>query len=88
MPGRHGDDIAGPCDDLRLAVAELERALENLEALALIRVDVCGGDGAVGLDGDLDLDELAVGVGRRPEEVDGLAGDRVLDRVAGADGGG
>jgi hypothetical protein len=70
------------------AAAELERSFEHLEALGLERVDVGGGDGAVGLDGDLDLDELAVGVGRGTEERDPLAGDRVLDRVAGADGGG
>ena len=76
----------GSGDDSRPAVAELERPLEHLEALALERVDVRGGDGAVGLDGDLDLDELAVGVGRCLKEVDGLAGERILDRVACADG--
>ena len=63
MPALDRDDLAGPGDDLLAAAAELERALEHLEALALVRVDVRGGDGAVRLDGDLDLDELAVGLG-------------------------
>jgi hypothetical protein len=84
VTGRDGDDIAGAGDDLLLALAELERPLEDLEALALERVDVRGRDCAVGLDRDLDLDELAAGVGGRPEKVDDLAGDGVLDRVAGA----
>jgi hypothetical protein len=46
---------------------------------------VSRGNGALGLGGDLDLHELAVGVGRRPKEVHGLAGDGILERVAGAD---
>ena len=36
-----------------------------------------GGDGAVGLDADLDLDELAVGLGGRAQERDALARDGV-----------
>ena len=70
MPGSTVTTSPGPATTLLAAAAELERALEHLEALALVRVDVRGGDGAVGLDGDLDLDELAVGVGRGAEEVD------------------
>jgi hypothetical protein len=49
-------------------------------------VNVRGGDGAVRLDRDLDLDELAFRVGRGAEEANRLAGDGILDRVAGADG--
>ena len=83
-----GDDLSGAGDDLRAPVPELERALEHLEALALVRVDVRGGDGAVGDDADLDLDELAVGLGGGLQKADLLAGDGVLDGLAGADGGG
>src|SRR6266508_3143866 len=49
------------------------------------RVDVCGRDEAVRLDGDLDHDCFAVGVARGGEEGDALAGDRAVDGVACAD---
>jgi hypothetical protein len=68
--------------------AELERALENLEALALEGVDVGRGHAAARLHGALDLDELAARLGRRATEVDRLAGDGVHERVAGTDGAG
>jgi hypothetical protein len=75
-----GDDLARTGNDLLTAVEELERPLEDLEALALVRVDVRCGDAAVGLDRDLDLDQLAVCLGGGLEEADLLAGDRVVNR--------
>src|SRR5207248_7068610 len=70
---------------LRPADLDAELARLDREALALGRMDVRGRDGAVRLDDGLDHDRVAVGVGRRGEERDALAGDRVVDRVACAD---
>ena len=64
---------------------EAERALDDLEGLRLVRVDVRRGDEAVGLDRDLDEHVLPVGVGGRLHEVQGLAGHGILEGVSGAD---
>jgi hypothetical protein len=69
-------------------VPELEGSLEDLEALRLVRMDVRRRDAPAGPDGDLDVDELAAGLRRGGAEQDVLAGDGVLDRVAGAERGG
>jgi hypothetical protein len=58
-----GDDLAGRRRHLAPPAAELERALENLEALALEGVDVGRGDAAARLHGGLDLHELAARLG-------------------------
>src|SRR4029078_11227367 len=77
--------LSGPHLDGVAADLEADGALEHLEVLALLGVDVRGGDGAVRLDGALDDDGLAAGVARGREEAKALPGDRVLDGVAGAD---
>ena len=85
--GAGGDDdlLAGGGDDLAASGLEAELALEHLEALALVGVEVGGGDEAARLDDDLDQDVLAVGVGRGLDEPHQLAGDRIVENVSLAD---
>jgi hypothetical protein len=74
--------VPGPADDLLVADPEADRASEDLEALLLVRVDVRGGDEAVGLHERLDHDRLPVRLARRLVEDDPLAGHRVLDHIS------
>ena len=79
------DRLAGAGDD-RLAVRhEPHLALEDLEALGLVRMDVGGGDEAVRLDADVDEDVLAARLGGGAHDVHGLAGDGVVEDVSAAD---
>ena len=55
---------------------------DDLELLALERVDVRGRDDAARPDEHLDLDRLAARLARGLVEDDALSGDGVLDRVA------
>ena len=82
LAGRDGDDVAGVGDDLLHAHAEGHRAFEDLEALLLLGVDVSTGHGAVGGELELDLQQLAVGVGSGLDERDLLAADGVLEGLS------
>ena len=77
----HG--LAGAGDDLAHAEAEGQLALEDVEALLLLGVHVRAGHVAVGRQRELELEQLAAGVGGGPEELDRLAGDGVLDDLSG-----
>ena len=68
---------------VRMPEAELHRALEHVEALLLLRVHVRTGDVAVGGQLELELEQLAVGVGSGLEEGDALAADGVVDGLSG-----
>src|SRR5262249_40790646 len=81
-------------DDDSLARAGLELlpidlqadlARDDLEDLDLARMDVRGGDEAVGIGLELDQDVLAVRVGSGLEKRSPLAGTRVVESVALAD---
>jgi hypothetical protein len=80
--GRHDDCLARLGDDGAQAEAELHGALEHLEGLLLLRVHVRTGDAPVGSERELELEELAVGVGRGAHELDALAADGVLDDLS------
>src|SRR3954470_7227992 len=82
LAGRHRDDVAGAGDDLLQAHAEGHRALDDLEALLLLGVDVRAGHGAVGGELEFDLDQLAVGVRSSLDEGDLLAADGVLEGLS------
>jgi hypothetical protein len=82
LAGGDRDDLAGAGDDLLQAHAERHRALDDLEALLLLGVDMGAGHGAVGGELQLDLEQLAVGVGGGLDEGDLLAADGVLDRLS------
>jgi hypothetical protein len=75
----HDDGLAGAGLDGAAAEAERHLALEDLEALLLMGMDVHARDLAVGRELELDLQALAVRVGRGGEERDALAADGVLD---------
>ena len=66
--GRDDDGLAGAGDDRAHAEAELHRALEHVEALLLLGVHVRAGHVAVGRELELELEQLAVGVGGGLEE--------------------
>jgi hypothetical protein len=72
---RTGDDLVGPGPEADLAV-------EHLEALGLVRMNVRRRDGAVGADDRLDEHGLAVGLLRGLVEDENLAGDGVLETVS------
>ena len=59
------------------------QAGDDLEALGLDRVDVRDRDGAAGAQAELEGEQLAAGGGGRVGEGEALAGDRVLERLAG-----
>ena len=61
VPGSTVTDVAGRGGDRLAADLEHELALDHLEDLGLVRVQVGGGDEAVRLDEDVDHDALAVG---------------------------
>ena len=67
--GGDDDGVAGTRHDLAQAHAELHRALEHVEGLRLLGVNVRAGHVAVGAELELDLQLLAVGVGGGPQEV-------------------
>jgi hypothetical protein len=54
-----------------------------VEALLLLGVHVSARDAAVGSEVELELEQLAVGVGRRAQELDALTADGVLDDLSG-----
>jgi hypothetical protein len=54
-------------------------ALEHVEALLLLGMNVRAGHVAVGREGQLELEQLAGGVGRGLQEGDLLAADGVVD---------
>ena len=75
---RLGD--AGPQSD-----AEAHATGGDLEALGLDRVHVRHRDGTTGPQPEFEREQLAVGGRRRVGEGEALAGDRVLERLAGLD---
>jgi hypothetical protein len=79
------DDVARPGGDLFAPDLHLHRALEHLEALGLVWMDVGGGDDRARLEDGLDEDVRAVGVARGFMEDEALARDGVLDRLSGPD---
>ena len=87
VPGSTVTDVPAGGDDRLAADLEHELALEHLEDLGLVRVQVGGGDEAVRLDEHVDHDTLPVRVGGGLDEADRLAGDAVVDDVSGADHG-
>jgi hypothetical protein len=80
--GRHDDGLTGRRDDLARAETEDHRALEHLEALLLLGVDVSAGDVPVRRELELELEQLAAGVGRGAEEVDPLAAHGIADGLS------
>ena len=60
--GLDGDDLAGARLDLLTPDLQADRSLDYLEALGLVRVDMCGGNGRAGLQSSLDYDVLAPGI--------------------------
>ena len=80
--GGHRDRVAGQRHDRAQPDAELHRAFEHVEALLLLRVHVRAGNAAVGGELELELEQLAVGVGGGAQEFDALAGDGVLDDLS------
>jgi hypothetical protein len=78
----HGHRVAGLRSQGLAADAQPERAREDVEALGLRRVDVRGGDEAVGLDDRLDANQLAAGLRCGLVEHEHLAGDGVLESVS------
>ena len=85
--GRNDGDVARLGEELLRADTEADQAVEHLEALGLVRVDVRGRDEAVRPDDRLHQHRLAAGLLRRPVEDQYLAGDGVLERVSWADHG-
>jgi hypothetical protein len=85
--GLDGDGVAGAGQDGLAPRLQGENALDDLDALALRGVHVCGGDRAARPDLDLEHDGLAGGVGGGAEERHALARRRVLDRVSCVDHG-
>jgi hypothetical protein len=65
------------------AEAEIQRSLEDVEALALAGMDMRGGDEALRLHDRLDADELAAGLGCGLVKDQHFAGDRVLESFSG-----
>jgi len=82
LAGLDGVRLAGAELDLLPADGHRQRAGDDLEPLALVRVDVLRGDEAVRADGRLDQAVLAVGLAGGLEEGQPLAGDRVDDGVS------
>ena len=74
---RAGDDRAQPDPEAHLAG-------DDLEALALLGVHVRHRDGAAGLEREVEREQLTLGARRGGGEREALAGDRVLDGLAGA----
>ena len=85
MPAGNHDPVSRLGYDRLLANPELQLTCEDLEPLFLRGMDVCRGDGAVGIDVRLDDDRFPVGVGRGLAEHQRLAGDGILDGLAGSD---
>jgi hypothetical protein len=82
LAGLDHHDITGVGVDPAHALAEAHLAREHLEALLLRRVHVHPGHVPVGSQLDVDLEQLAIRVGRRLAEGDALAADGVLDRLS------
>ena len=81
--GGHDDRLAGLGDDRPHPEPEAHPALEDVEALLLLGMHVRAGHTAVGRQGQLELDQLAVGVGGGAVELDALAAHGVLDDLSG-----
>ena len=78
--GGHDDDLAGAGDDALAAHPEAHRAVDDLEALLLLRVNVQRArHAAAGRELEVDRDQLAVGVCRGLAERDPLAACGVLE---------
>src|SRR5262249_24818232 len=76
------DDVAGPRRELLVADGELALAVDDLEALRLVRVDVRRGEKPARVDGDVDQHVLASRLRRGLEERDVLTRDGVHDGVS------
>src|SRR3954468_22590815 len=83
LAGRNGDDVAGLGDDRLAAELEAHRALDDAEALGLLRVDVQAGDLAVRRQLEVEGEQLAVALGSGGDEGDGLPRDGVRDLHSG-----
>jgi hypothetical protein len=81
---RDDEDVSGPRGALLARDPEGRRPGEDLEPLLLLRVNVGGGDEATRAEDEIELQQLAVGVGGGLQERESFAGDRVLERLAGA----
>ena len=82
-PGGHDDDVARGRDDRAQAETERHRAGEHVEALLLLGVHVGPGNAAVGGELELELEQLATGVGGGAQELDPLTADGVRDGLPG-----
>jgi hypothetical protein len=82
LAGRHDNCLAGPGDDRLEPELELHRSGPNLEALLLLGMNMGARDAPVGGQREVDGEQLAVGIGRGLDELDGLAADRVAENLS------
>src|SRR4029079_7279236 len=79
---RDGDDVARPCEEPVAPGLHRGVAVDDLEGLGLVRVDVRHGHAAAGGEDDLDQGVCAAGLGSGLDERDRLTGDLVHERLS------
>ena len=84
-PGGASTTSPGPRDERAQPEPEAHRARDDLEALGLDRMHVRDRDLAAGAQREVEREQLAAGAGGGVREREALAGDRVLERLAGSD---
>ena len=82
-PGVDGDGVARERQRRPAADPEPHAALQHREALLLLGVGVAAGNVPAGSEDELEHEQRAARLGRRPADDDPLAGDLVLDDPAG-----